>query len=131
MTVVMFEWLDLGALEEEIDRVTLQDEPYRITGPLNEVLYEAFADTQARVASPAHPHVPTYEPTGALLESGRTESDFTGEVWTGTITYGDSTGPVDYAIYEMARGGIHDWFSGLPGFGDRYLEAIADFWDNG
>jgi hypothetical protein len=130
MTVVMFEWLDLGALEEEIDRITLQEEPYRITGPLNEVLFEAYEDTQARVASPAHPHVSTYEPTGRLAESGRTETTFDGTVWIGTITYGDGTSDVDYAIYEMARGGIHDWFSGLPGFGDRYLEAIADYWEN-
>lgn len=128
MTVVRTYWVGLEALEEEIDRVTLVDEPYRITGPLNEVLYEAFADTQARVASPAHPHVPTYMPTGKLLESGRVDQTFDGNVWIGTITYGDSTGPVNYALFEMARGGIHDWFAGLPMFGDRYIAAIQDYW---
>lgn len=131
MTVIAFEWLDLDNLLEEIDRVTLEDEPYRITGPLNEVLHEAFEDTQFRVASPAHPHVATYQPTGALLESGRTDQTFDGDTWVGTITYGGRSHDVIYAIYEMARGGIHDWFAGLPEFGDRYLEAISDYWENG
>jgi hypothetical protein len=126
----MFEWIELENMLDEIDRITLEDEPYRITGPLNEVLHEAFEDTQFRVASPARPHVPTYEPTGALLESGSVNQTFDGTIWTGTITYGDSIGPVNYAIYEMARGGVHDWFAGLPEFGDRYMEAIHDYWQS-
>lgn len=125
----------MDALIGEIDRVTLQDEPYRITGPLNLVLHEAFLDTQARVSSPAHPHTATYSPTGRLANSGRTRSDFDGEVWEGQIIYGDESTDViwnhglsqgNYAIFEMARGGIHDWFSGLPDFGDQYMAAIME-----
>ena len=87
---------------DEIDRVTMVEESYRVTGPLNEVLHEAFEDTQARVASPARPHVPTYEPTGALLSSGRVNQTFDGTIWTGTITYGGTHG-VDYAILRDGK----------------------------
>jgi hypothetical protein len=131
MTVVQTYWVGLDSMLEEIDRVTLVDEPYRITGPLNVVLRAAFEDTQFRVASPAHPHVATYQPTGALLESGRVDQDFDGDTWTGTITYGGRSHDVVYAIYEMARGGIHDWFSGLPAFGPQYLQAIESYWRTG
>jgi len=124
MPVIAYQWVGLQDLIDEVDRVTLADEPYRLTGPLNEVLLEAFEDTQLRVASPAHPHVPTYAPTGRLAESGRTSTFFDGDTWIGTITYGGESTDVDYAIFEMARGGIHDWFAGLPDFGDRYLEVI-------
>jgi hypothetical protein len=131
MTVVRYEWLGIDNMIEEIDRVVLRDEPYRITGPLNAVLHEAFLDTQARVASPMHPHVPTYAPTGRLQASGRTDQSFNGNIWVGTITYGGRSRDVVYAIYEMARGGVHDWFSGLPAFGPRYLDAIHNHYRGG
>ena len=125
-----FEWHGLDDIIEELERL---EKPYVITGELEGVLALAFADTQARVASPAHPHVPTYMPTGSLANSGHTQSDFDGSTWVGTITYGGPSAPndVDYAIYEMARGGVHDFFGGLPAFDQLYVEAILAFYRGG
>jgi hypothetical protein len=107
-----------------------------LTGPLEQVLFEAFAETQLLVASPEHPHVPTYAPTGRLFGSGRTHSTFDGSVWEGTIEYGNAStqvvwrgGTGNYAVYEQARGGIHDYFSGLDRFHQRYGEVIMDFFE--
>jgi hypothetical protein len=129
--VVYTTWIGLEEMIDEIDRVTLEENSYLITGPLNEVLFEAFADTQARVARPGAPHVTTYEPTGRLAASGRVNQFFDGRVWEGTITYGGMSHDVEYAIYEMARGGIHDWYSGLPAFDQRYMDVIHDYWEQG
>jgi hypothetical protein len=127
------QWIGLDRLIEEIDRVTLRDEPYVIVGPLEQVLHEGFLLTQAAVSSPAHPHTTTYQPTGRLAASGRTRSAFDGKMWVGEIIYGDETthvtwsgGEGNYAIFEMARGGIHDWYAELPALGDRYIDAILD-----
>lgn len=134
MSYVRFQWIGLDEMIDEVARVGMDNErTYELTGPLTRVLQDAFADTQARVASPMNPHVPTYEPTGSLFNSGHTDTHFDGEVWIGEIIYGGESAPndVDYAIYEMARGGIHDFFGGLPEFGERYLQAIHDYWENG
>lgn len=99
---------------------------FKVTHALEAALKAAFLDTQAA----------THVITGSLLSSGRTSSDFTDDrVWEGEITYGGSlyrgvtpgppNDPVDYAIYEMARGGIHDFFGGLPAF-DPVFEAAVD-----
>lgn len=99
--------------------------PHKATVKFEALLQAAYVDTQAR----------THILTGSLKATGRAESDFDGEVWTGTIEYGGALwrppmgpgpakDPVDYAIYEMARGGEHDFFSGLPGFEDKFGEII-------
>jgi hypothetical protein len=130
---LVFVWEGLEEMLDEIDRVTLEKEPYRLTGPLNEVLYEAFADTQARVASPANPHTPTYAPTGRLASSGHTSSDFgEGKTWRGEIIYDARNDQGDaYAIYELNRGGVHDFFAGLPPYTEQFVETVITFWKEG
>lgn len=111
-------------LSQWIARLEKSAEPhYETTVELEALLRAAFLDTQAR----------THVITGSLKASGASSSDFDGEVWQGSITYGGVLfkvpvpgpphDPVDYAIYEMARGGEHDFFSGLPGF-ENQIEQI-------
>lgn len=94
---------------------------FKLVGALEAVLKAAFLDTQAR----------THVITGSLKASGTTSSDFDGDDWHGQIKYGGaSTGPnnpVDYAIYEMARGGDHDFFGNLPAFEPQFEAAIAKY----
>lgn len=98
---------------------------FKVVHALEAVLQAAFLETQAA----------THIITGSLKASGRTSSDFTDEkVWEGEISYGGPqyrdvapgppNDPVDYAIYEMARGGDHDFFAALPGFDDAWVHAI-------
>jgi hypothetical protein len=98
--------------------------PWRTVGKMETILAEAFAQTQAA----------THVITGSLKASGTTESDFDGkDHWTGTISYGGpSTGPnnpVDYAIYEMNRGGSHDFFSQMPAFEKKIQAALDTFFE--
>lgn len=94
---------------------------FKLVHELELVLAAAFADTQARA------HVIT----GSLKASGKTSSDFDGEDWKGEISYGGASAgpnnPVDYAIYEMARGGDHDFFAGLPGYESKFESAIEKY----
>jgi hypothetical protein len=117
-------------LFDEVERLA-NGPSYLLTAKFEKILHEQFLSTQALVASPLHPHVTTYEPTGALFASGKSESDFDGSNWTGTIAYGGSVGggttQVDYAIYEQARGGIHDWFTGAYEMDHEYEDAIHDW----
>lgn len=109
----------------------LQVMPYKATVELEALLNAAFADTQAR----------THVLTGSLKASGKTDSDFDGDEWSGSITYGGElwrtpapgppNDPVVYAIYEMARGGEHDFFAGLPGFEDRVGDILNEFFPEG
>lgn len=97
---------------------------YKTTVELEALLRAAFSDTQVR----------THVITGSLKASGKTSSDFDGDTWTGTIEYGGDLwkvpvpgpahDPVRYAIYEMARGGEHDFFAGLPGYVDKIPEIL-------
>jgi hypothetical protein len=100
-------------------------ESYKSTAALEALLAAAFADTQMR----------THIISGSLKASGKTETDFDGDVWSGKIEYGGilwktqapgpPNDPVDYAIYEMARGGSHDFFGGLIAFEER-IPGILD-----
>ena len=100
---------------------------FRITARLEKVLAEFFEDTQAR----------THIITGSLKSSGVTDSDYDGDLWHGSVTYGGSlwktpapgppNDPVDYAIYEMARGGEHDFFSGYPAYMDKFEEVVNEW----
>lgn len=104
--------------------------PHKPVGKLEGVLAAAFAETQAA----------THILTGSLKASGKTDSDFDGDVWEGSITYGGvlwrapfpgpANDPVDYAIYEMARGGDHDFFAPLAAF-DGAVELILQEWFKG
>ena len=88
---------DYSEIDDELDRLTMLPSG-RAKHLLDWVLSTGFKLTQAAV------HVET----GALKASGKKESSVNriAHVWEGQITYGSSgsNGPVDYAIYEKARG---------------------------
>ena len=102
----------------------LQKPPVVAIGKLEKLLSATFAATQAA----------THIITTSLKQSGKTDSDWDGANWEGHITYGgESTGPisdVDYAIYEMARGGDHDFlrpaYEAEPAFEAIMLEYFPD-----
>lgn len=90
---------------------------------LEGILTRTFAATQAA----------THIITASLKLSGKTSSDFTGEEWSGKIEYGGPSAginnPVDYAIYEQARGGDHDFMLPTVAFEDQFESAMLDFFD--
>jgi hypothetical protein len=98
--------------------------PHRVVKDLELMLASAFEVTQAA----------THVITGSLKASGKTESDFDGDEWTGAITYGGALwstpapgpakDPVVYAIYEMARGGDHDFFGPLVAYEGKVEDII-------
>lgn len=113
-------WIDLDPMIDEVGRIGGQP-AFRTIARLEAVLALQFADTQER----------THILTGSLKISGRPESDYDSATrhWSASITYGGEApgainNPVDYAIYEMARGGDHDFFAGLSRYDDLYPEAI-------
>lgn len=93
-----------------------------------EVLFRAaFEATQAA----------THIITGSLKASGHTNTDVTENAWTGQIIYGGALfgaaspgpphDPVDYAIYELARGGEHDFLAPAEAvFNDAAVSQIID-----
>lgn len=109
------------AIEEPPDFATI--------GAMEAALRTMYADTLVR----------THVITGSLKATGRTVTDFDGNKWTGSIVYGGrvrrtpSPGPpnkrVDYAIYEMARGGTHDFFGGLPAYDLLFEKAFNSHFD--
>lgn len=113
--------LAVEGLDDQIDEVDRIGSPptFETVGRLESVLRNAFLNTQAR----------THIITTSLKLSGRSSSDFDGKTWQAGITYGGpSTGPinpVEYAVYEMARGGEHNFFRDLPLFDQAYLDAVA------
>jgi len=112
------------SMDDMIEHVERMSDPinFREIRELELGLESAFLQSQAQ----------THVISGALRNSGRTESDvINGQVWEGTITYGGDSQPhfVDYAIYEQARGGDHDFMRGLAEIMDRAMEAsIAIHW---
>lgn len=98
----------------------IADAPDRAKAALDEVLGMAFEDTQAK----------THVITGSLKASGKMEVSVDGDEWKGTITYGGASGgpinPVNYAIYEMARGGAHDFFGDFPVYEELMEQAVAE-----
>lgn len=104
----------------ELDRIEDMPTP-GMKSALDAVLLAAFFETQAEV------HVIT----GSLKGSGNAYSDVDGDEWTGTLSYGGlSPGfpndPVEYAAYEQARGGGHDFMHAFFAFHDRFAEAVRD-----
>lgn len=97
---------------------------YKTTVELEALLNTAFKVTQEKV------HIITE----SLKASGKTDTDFDGDTWTGSIIYGGAlwkvptpgppNDPVVYAIYEIARGGDHDFFAGLESFGTEIEEIL-------
>jgi hypothetical protein len=105
---------------------------FRVIRGLELVLRSAFVDTQAK----------THVISGSLKASGHSASEYENDEWSGAIGYGGppvsvpvpASGyspsatapkdPVDYAIYEMARGGHHDFFRDLVLFEPLFEQAI-------
>lgn len=120
---------DWSQVDAEIDRVLGMPGP-KAKALLDAVLEMGFAVTQEAV------HIET----GSLKASGQHKSDVDpfDKKWVGTIEYGGVTlgpnNPVDYAIYEKARGthwagpssikGDHDFFAGLPALHPAYVAAM-------
>lgn len=142
-------WINLDEMIDEVQRIGSEPDA-RVVGELSKVLIEAFEDTQLKVHSPGNPGGNTYIPTGSLLSSGKSSTDLTsGWEWSGEISYGETallphwhdwgkhgaTGKpphfdVEYAIYEMNRGGEHDFFRDLPLFDEKFLQALMTHFDN-
>lgn len=97
----------------------LEKPPLKLIAALEAELQKAFLGTKAD----------THVISTSLKNSGRTSSDYDGHTWTGEITYGGPSIPheVDYAVYEQARGGDHDFmvaaYESEPEF-----QAIMEDW---
>lgn len=97
---------------------------FETVGAMEQVLAVMFHNTQLL----------THVISGSLKASGRTSSDYDGNTWEGEIIYGGPLfgtphpgpphDPVDYAIYEMNRGGGHDFFRLLPSFDGAFQTAM-------
>ena len=109
------------AWEAEFERLSHMPDPKTIA-ELDTLLLNQFAVTQESV------HIIT----GSLKSSGKMASvvNNADHSWTGTIEYGGvSAGinnPVDYAIYEKARGDAHDFLMNAELLDDLYAEAVKN-----
>lgn len=87
---------------------------------LNNVLHRGFTFVQED----------THVQTSSLLQSEKSEGGVKYKRWEGKITAGGPSGgvnnPVDYAIYEKARDGAHDFFRRLPLLHSSYIRAIQN-----
>ena len=100
---------------------------FRIVAKLEKVLADFFKNTQSR----------THVITGSLKASGIPESDYDADKWTGSITYGGTLwkspapgpakDPVEYAIYEMNRGGDHDFYADAPFYEQKFEDVVNEF----
>jgi len=93
---------DYDDFYREIDRVESMP-TLEMKAALGIVLDFGFQETNAAV------HVET----GSLKSSETQEAESHKGEWTGTLEWGGASSgvnnPVDYAIYELARGGPHDF----------------------
>lgn len=110
---------DFSQLDEVLNRFSVDLPSYRGVAHLENVLDRLFEETQRDV------HVIT----GSLRASGKTSSNVREHVWTGEIIYGGSApgfprSPVEYAVYERARGGSHDFLSRISVLDDAFREAV-------
>jgi hypothetical protein len=109
-----------NGIDEEVDRLaagpTMTD-----FAKFEAVLQRQFTATQAAV------HVITR----SLKTSGKISSDSTNDTWSGEITYGGQSqgihNPVDYAEYERARDGNHDFLAPAERLSAEYISAMEEF----
>lgn len=115
------EFNENGLSEMEDFFNALQKPPVKLIARLERLLSTTFDATQGA----------THVITKSLKLSGKRSSDWDNVEWTGEITYGgESTGvnnPVEYAIYEMARGGSHDFLRPAYEAEPLFEAAIADY----
>ena len=112
--------IDMDSALKELDRIIALPSPEGLLR-LEGVLLSAFETTQGDV------HIET----GSLKNSGRTESEETEGGWSGAIIYGGPSAgfpndPVDYAIYEKARGGGHDFLGSTHLYESVFEDAVGD-----
>lgn len=104
-------------LDRELDRLDgLPD--YKTKVAFSGVLREGYVGSQAIV------HIET----GSLKNSGKTKEKSSRRRWEGTLTYGGPSAgvnnPVDYAIYELARGGDHDFIANTHLLHQQWIQAM-------
>lgn len=104
---------DYSEVYAELDRLEAMPTSKTVVA-LDAALESSLEITRARV------HVDT----GALKASGDAEAKVLPGVWEGSFSFGDSVAGVDYAIYELARGGDHDFFSKVFLLKKLFVEAI-------
>jgi len=104
---------------DELDRLD-RIPTFKDKAALDAVLVAGFKEMQAD----------THVRTGSLVSSEKQESKEHGKKWEGQLSAGGvSTGvnnPVNYAIYEKARGGPHDFMAFFPGFEKQLEETIME-----
>jgi hypothetical protein len=108
MTADISEWMKLIDDLIHIKPSTLHE--------LDLALALVFEDTQGKV------HVQS----GALLSSGRTDTDFDGTTWIGSVVYGPPG--VSYAEMERKRGGEHDFLRDTELYNEVFLSAMESAW---
>jgi hypothetical protein len=123
-------------IEIDVDTSGAQGRLRRLAaGPgMDDLLLFEQALTVQYLATQAQVHVQTR----SLKTSGRTDSDYADQTWSGTLTYGGPApgavyNPVRYAQVEQSRGGdkngtAHDFMEPVDPIGDRlYVAAIEAF----
>lgn len=110
---------DDEVFEREFDRLSKMPDA-KMTAGLDAAFAAAYGQAEAQV------HVRT----GSLKASGKSETRSEEHTWDGEFSFGGpSTGinnPVDYAIYEKARGGAHDFLGNLQLAETLHVEAIKE-----
>ncbi len=101
--MTVYSYIDISDVDNELKR--LEDAPsFKTVAALEATLSTQYAASQQAV------HIQTH----SLKTSGSIESDLGRSVWRGEISYGGVSlgsfhNPVDYAEFEQARGGAHDF----------------------
>lgn len=112
------DWSEVDAEIDRLSRMPNGKAKALLGGVLSTGLASVIADT----------HVDT----GSLKSSVRKEVDTSKatQTWEGTIHAGGPSkgvnNPVDYAIYEKRRGGVHDFFKSLPTLHPAYMAALKE-----
>lgn len=104
----------------------LEDEPSEVTVAEFEAIATAMFQTTQLFVHAEGVSAGGYVRTGSLRASGKLTSRRRDHGWASTIKYGgEASGfphsPVDYAVFELARGGTHDFFEPLDVLGDLIL----------
>jgi hypothetical protein len=108
---------DYSELEREVARLDKMPDA-RMAGLLGVVLNFGLAEVKGAV------HIDT----GSLKASGKSEDETSGKQWEGSFTFGGVSpgvnNPVDYAIYELARGDSHYFMSPVKDLDPLWVTAI-------
>lgn len=101
----------------------LEDEPTELTVQEFEGIATAMFQTTQLFVHAEGVSEGGYVRTGSLRASGKLTSRRRDKGWAMTIKYGGQSegfphDPVNYAVFELARGGSHDFFEPLDVLGD-------------